>query len=66
MKAQSANAPFQLVIFDFDGTLVDTETVIFQTWQEKFRAFGRELEFKRWQGVAPGKYRSALLARQMQ
>jgi len=25
MKAQSANAPFQLVIFDFDGTLIDSK-----------------------------------------
>jgi len=25
MKAQSTNAPFQLVIFDFDGTLIDSK-----------------------------------------
>lgn len=25
MKAQSANAPFQLVVFDFDGTLIDSK-----------------------------------------
>ncbi len=40
------------LIFDFDGLVLDTETAIFQSYQEIYRSLGVELSFERWaQGV---------------
>lgn len=36
------------LIFDFDGLLVDTETLHFRTWNELFRRYGVELRVERW------------------
>ena len=33
-------APIRGIIFDFDGTILDTETPAYQTWQEVFDAHG--------------------------
>jgi len=38
----------QGILFDFDGLIVDTETAIFQAWQELYRDFNRELTLKKW------------------
>ena len=38
----------QGLIFDFDGLILDTETPIFQAWQEIFARYGCELAFKTW------------------
>lgn len=38
----------QAIIFDFDGTIIDTELPDFQSWQEAFAAFGCELSFEVW------------------
>jgi HAD superfamily hydrolase (TIGR01509 family) len=35
------------VIFDVDGTLVDSVDLHARAWQEAFRKFGREIEFER-------------------
>ena len=35
------------VIFDIDGTLVDSVDLHARAWQEAFRKFGREIEFER-------------------
>jgi HAD superfamily hydrolase (TIGR01509 family) len=35
------------VIFDIDGTLVDSVDLHARAWQEAFRKFGREVEFER-------------------
>ncbi|MBZ9713497.1 HAD-IA family hydrolase [Deinococcus multiflagellatus] len=37
------------VIFDFDGTIFDTETPEFQHWQALYRRHGRELHLQDWQ-----------------
>jgi HAD superfamily hydrolase (TIGR01509 family) len=36
------------LIFDFDGLVLDTETPIFQSYQELYRSLGLELSFERW------------------
>jgi beta-phosphoglucomutase-like phosphatase (HAD superfamily) len=33
--------PLQGILFDFDGLIVDTETPIFQVWQDIFREHGQ-------------------------
>ena len=38
----------QALIFDFDGLMVDTESAIFQTWQEIYRDHNHELELSRY------------------
>ncbi len=38
----------QAIIFDFDGTIIDTELPDFQSWQETFNAYGYELSFEVW------------------
>lgn len=38
----------QLLIFDFDGIIIDTETPDFCSWQEMFRAHGCELPLSAW------------------
>lgn len=40
--------PLQGILFDFDGLILDTETPIFQAWQEKFSALGRQLLLEDW------------------
>ena len=37
-----------LLIFDFDGLILDTETAIFQAWTEIYRDYGKELPLDRW------------------
>ncbi|WP_295815007.1 HAD family hydrolase [uncultured Deinococcus sp.] len=37
------------VIFDFDGTILDTESREFLHWQELYRTHGRELALSDWQ-----------------
>lgn len=38
----------EALIFDFDGTLVDTETPEFDAWQRVFREHGAELDLNDW------------------
>jgi len=38
----------QLLIYDFDGLIIDTEEPIFQSWQELYREHGCELDFDVW------------------
>ncbi|MFF4594706.1 HAD family hydrolase [Amycolatopsis sp. NPDC001319] len=39
------------LIFDFDGTLADTEAAVLQSWQEMFRNHGTELPLEVWHTV---------------
>jgi HAD superfamily hydrolase (TIGR01509 family) len=40
------------LLFDFDGTLVDSESVCLRAWEETYRRHGVELSFERWrQGI---------------
>ena len=41
--------PLRAVIFDFDGTILDTETREFHHWQQLYREHGRELRLADWQ-----------------
>lgn len=36
------------LVFDFDGLILETETPIFQSWQEIYRDFGCELSLEEW------------------
>ena len=38
----------QAIVFDFDGTILDTETPDFQTWQDVYRSHGAELPLDLW------------------
>lgn len=40
--------PLQGILFDFDGLILDTETPIFQAWQEMYRKYGEELILADW------------------
>lgn len=43
--------PTRALVFDFDGTLADTESAVLQAWQEVFRAHGTELPLEAWYAV---------------
>ena len=36
------------LVFDFDGLILETETPIFQSWQEIYQAYGCELSLEEW------------------
>lgn len=36
------------LILDFDGTILDTETPVFEEWREEYRHYGHELEIAIW------------------
>lgn len=48
---QSAGVVTRALIFDFDGTLADTEAAVLQSWQETFRQHGAELPLDVWHTV---------------
>ena len=39
----------QAVIFDFDGTILDTETTEFRRWEALYRQHDRALALQDWQ-----------------
>ncbi len=39
---------FQAIIFDFDGTILDSELPEYQAWQQIFQAHGASLPLERW------------------
>jgi len=44
-----AHGPLKAVLFDFDGTILDTETPEFEEWRAAFRARGHDLTLDVWQ-----------------
>lgn len=40
--------PIKALIFDFDGLILETETPVFQSWQELFHAHGCEIPMETW------------------
>jgi len=40
--------PLKGILFDFDGLILDTETPIFEAWQEMYRKYGEELILADW------------------
>ncbi|WP_290061844.1 HAD family hydrolase [Amycolatopsis solani] len=43
--------PTRALVFDFDGTLADTESAVLRAWQEVFREHGTELPLEAWYAV---------------
>ncbi len=43
LKTLKSSAPIRAVIFDFDGLILDTESAIFQSWQELYKDHGHHL-----------------------
>ena len=43
--------PTRALVFDFDGTLADTESAVLRAWQEVFREHGTELPMDAWYAV---------------
>lgn len=43
------SVPLKAIIFDFDGTILDTETTEFKHWQALYRRYDRELNLVDWQ-----------------
>ncbi|WP_086843000.1 HAD family hydrolase [Amycolatopsis kentuckyensis] len=43
--------PTRALVFDFDGTLADTESAVLQSWQDVFREHGTELPLDAWYAV---------------
>ena len=39
----------QALVFDFDGLILDTESPIFQAWQELYQEYGRQLTLAEWE-----------------
>ncbi len=36
------------LVFDFDGTIIDTESAEYETWQEVYGRYGEELPLEQW------------------
>lgn len=47
--AVTVPAGLRAIIFDFDGTILDTETTEFRRWEALYREHGRELSLADWQ-----------------
>jgi HAD superfamily hydrolase (TIGR01509 family) len=41
----------EALIFDFDGVILDTETPLFEAWQEIYQEFGLTLSVQAWAGM---------------
>lgn len=41
--------PIRAIVFDFDGTILDTETLEFRRWEQLYRQHDRELKLSDWQ-----------------
>ncbi|MDO4263917.1 MAG: HAD-IA family hydrolase [Deinococcus sp.] len=48
-SSSSATSGIQALLFDFDGTVMDTETTEFRHWQRLYGLHGRELHLRDWQ-----------------
>jgi len=43
--------PLEGILFDFDGLILDTETPVFQAWDEKFKEYGKEMLLEDWGNI---------------
>jgi HAD superfamily hydrolase (TIGR01509 family) len=39
------------LIFDFDGLILETESPIYQSWQELYQSFGRQISLEQWETI---------------
>lgn len=46
--------PGLVLVFDFDGTLIDTESLEYETWQASFADYGERLDLKDWLPIIGG------------
>jgi HAD superfamily hydrolase (TIGR01509 family) len=54
------------LLFDFDGTILDTESTVLRAWREEYEHHGLELDEQAWLGALGGDQdRYAALARQV-
>lgn len=42
------------LIFDFDGVIIDTESVEYATWQEIYNEFNVSMDIEQWEGIIGG------------
>lgn len=43
--------PYKALVFDFDGLILETETPVYQSWQEVYREHGLDLPMEIWSEV---------------
>ncbi len=53
--------PTRALVFDFDGTLADTESAVLQSWQETFLDHGTELPLAAWYDVIGTQHTTAAM-----
>ncbi len=53
--------PTRALVFDFDGTLADTETAVLAAWQETFHDHGVELPLEAWYAVIGTQHTTAAM-----
>ncbi|MEU0529806.1 HAD family hydrolase [Amycolatopsis tolypomycina] len=53
--------PTRALVFDFDGTLADTESAVLRSWQEVFREHGTELPMEAWYAVIGTQHTTAAM-----
>jgi HAD superfamily hydrolase (TIGR01509 family) len=56
-----AAVPTRALVFDFDGTLADTESAVLRSWQETFRDHGTELPLEAWYAVIGTQHTTAAM-----
>jgi beta-phosphoglucomutase-like phosphatase (HAD superfamily) len=39
------------LIFDFDGLILETESPIYQSWQELYQSYGKQLSLEQWETI---------------
>jgi HAD superfamily hydrolase (TIGR01509 family) len=51
----SRNMTIDALVFDFDGLIIDTESVSHLAWQELYRSYNQELVFDQWVHLVGGR-----------
>jgi HAD superfamily hydrolase (TIGR01509 family) len=50
-SGEKGKGMIEALVFDFDGVILDTETPLFQAWQEVLQEFGLSLSVRAWAGM---------------
>ncbi len=51
--------PVRALIFDFDGTIIDTESAVYETWRELYAGHGHDLPLEVWSQLVGTDYSEA-------